>query len=216
MVPHEPAPITATFVVMMASLGEVSSTLAAVTHSIAVLIPVKSFADAKHRLAEVMGANDRAALARNMAETVIAAAAPLPVTVVCDDQQVADWATAQGAAVVWADQPGLNAAVQCGVTALAAQGVARVVVAHGDLPRATQLAPCAEFAGVTLVPDRHNDGTPVAVVPAEAGFVFAYGPGSYAKHVAEAERLGLPWRSLRDPDLGHDVDEPDDLEGAGL
>ena len=163
-----------------------------------------------------MSVDQRAALAQRMAETVIAAAAPLPVTVVCDDQQVADWATAQGAAVVWADQPGLNAAVQCGVTALAAQGVARVVVAHGDLPRATQLAPCAEFAGVTLVPDRHNDGTPVAVVPAEAGFIFAYGPGSYAKHVAEAERLGLPWRSLRDPDLGHDVDEPGDLEGAGL
>jgi 2-phospho-L-lactate guanylyltransferase (CobY/MobA/RfbA family) len=30
--------------------------------------------------------------------------------------------------------------------------------------------------------------------------------------VAEAERLGLPWRSLPDPDLGWDVDDPSDLE----
>ena len=31
-------------------------------------------------------------------------------------------------------------------------------------------------------------------------------------YVAEAQRLGLPWRSLPDPDLGWDVDEPADLE----
>jgi hypothetical protein len=29
--------------------------------------------------------------------------------------------------------------------------------------------------------------------------------------VAEAERLGLAWRSLLDPDLAWDVDGPDDL-----
>jgi 2-phospho-L-lactate guanylyltransferase len=52
----------------------------------------------------------------------------------------------------------------------------------------------------------------VAVVPVGAGFRFAYGPGSHARHVAEAQRLGLPWRSLPDPDLGWDVDEPADLE----
>ena len=32
------------------------------------------------------------------------------------------------------------------------------------------------------------------------------------RHVAEAQRLGLAWRSLPDPDLGWDVDEPADLE----
>ena len=87
-----------------------------------------------------------------------------------------------------------------------------MIVAHGDLPRATDLARCADFDGVTLVPDRHGDGTPVAVVPVDVGFRFAYGPGSHARHVAEAQRLGLAWRSLPDPDLGWDVDEPADLE----
>ena len=57
--------------------------------SIAVLIPVKAFADAKVRLEKVLDADARSALARRMAETVVAAAAPLPVTVVCDDDEVA-------------------------------------------------------------------------------------------------------------------------------
>jgi 2-phospho-L-lactate guanylyltransferase len=117
-----------------------------------------------------------------------------------------------GAEVVRVEEPGLNRAVEAGVAALAAAGTSRVVVAHADLPRATRLDHCAATEGITLVPDRHLDGTPVLVVPTDAGFRFAYGPGSYAAHVAEAERLGLPWRSLHDPDLAFDVDDPADLE----
>ena len=178
----------------------------------AVLIPLKAFRGAKARLSPVLDAGERADLARRMAETVIAAAAPLPVAVVCDDDQVADWAEGLGATVIRVDGPGLDRAVHAGIAALAVDGFDRVIVAHGDLPRATDLARCADFDGVTLVPDRHGDGTPVAVVPVDVGFRFAYGPGSHARHVAEAQRLGLAWRSLPDPDLGWDVDEPADLE----
>jgi 2-phospho-L-lactate guanylyltransferase len=179
---------------------------------IGVLIPVKAFAEAKGRLAGAIDAPDRADLARAMAATVVAAAAPLPVTVVCDDDAVDAWARSVGAEVVRVEEPGLNRAVEAGVAALAAAGTSRVVVAHADLPRATRLDHCAATEGITLVPDRHLDGTPVLVVPTDAGFRFAYGPGSYAAHVAEAERLGLPWRSLHDPDLAFDVDDPADLE----
>lgn len=177
----------------------------------AVLIPVKAFGAAKGRLAEVLDAEARADLARSMAAIVVAAAAPLPVTVVCDDDDVDAWARSVGADVVRVDGPGLNRAVEAGMDALAADGVAMVVVAHADLPRATRLDHCAGFDGITLVPDRHHDGTPVAAVPTGTGFRFAYGSGSFAAHVAEAERLGLAWRSLLDPDLAWDVDGPDDL-----
>jgi len=88
-------------------------------------------------------------------------------------------------------------------------------VAHADLPQATGLAELAGTPGdpVTLVPDRDDDGTNVAVVPASAGFRFAYGPGSFARHSEEARRLGLGPRVLRRADLAWDVDEPDDLPG---
>ncbi len=179
---------------------------------VGVLIPVKAFAEAKGRLAGAVDAADRADLTRSMAATVVVAAAPLPVTVVCDDDEVDAWARSVGAAVVRVDGPGLNRAVEFGVAALADAGFERVVVAHADLPRATRLDHCTATSGITLVPDRHLDGTPVLVVPTDAGFRFAYGPGSYAAHVAEAERLGLPWRSLHDPELAFDVDDPADLE----
>jgi 2-phospho-L-lactate guanylyltransferase len=180
---------------------------------IGVLIPIKAFADAKGRLAGAVDADGRADLARTMASTVVAAAAPLPVTVVCDDDGVDAWARSVGAAVIRVHGPGLNRAVEAGVAALAADGVSQVVIAHADLPRATRLDHCAATQGITLVPDRNLDGTPVLSVPTDAGFRFAYGPGSYAAHVAEAERLGLPWRSLHDPNLAFDVDDPADLEG---
>ena len=177
----------------------------------AVLVPVKAFVAAKRRLAPALDPSARAALAEAMAGTVLAAAAPLPAWVVCDDEGVAGWARAHGAEVVWRPERGLDGAVTDGVAALAARGFATVIVAHGDLPLATELAPVGEFDGVTLVPDRRGDGTNVAAVPATCGFGFAYGPGSFRRHCDEARRLGLPLRVLRDPALGWDVDVPDDL-----
>ena len=85
------------------------------------------------------------------------------------------------------------------------------LIAHGDLPRASNLATLCERAGVVVVPDRHGDGTNVLLVPTGAGFEFAYGPGSFAAHLAEAERLGLPVEVVHDDDLSWDIDTPEDL-----
>jgi 2-phospho-L-lactate guanylyltransferase len=178
----------------------------------AVLVPVKAFHEAKLRLAEALGEGERAALARRMATTVVAAAGGLPVSVVCDDELVAAWAASVGAEVVWCPGRGLNRAVEEGVTHLQRAGVERVIVAHADLPLADELGWAAEFDGITLVPDRHGDGTNVICVPAAAGFRFAYGAGSFARHRAEAERLGLPVRTVDAPRLAWDVDLPADLD----
>lgn len=178
---------------------------------IAVVVPVKDFTRAKVRLAEHLDATARATLARDMAGIVLAAAAPLPVSVVCDDVDVRTWAASVGADVIWTPGLGLNGAVQAGVDELARRGVATVVVAHSDLPLATSLAWVAATEGVTIVPDRRLDGTNVLAVPAAAGFRFAYGAGSFERHRAEAVRLGLPVRVVRDARLGWDVDHPADL-----
>ncbi len=179
---------------------------------VAVLLPVKSFRQAKVRLAGALTDADRAALARTMATTVVAAAAPLPVHIVCDDDEVAAWATTVGAEVIWRPGHGLNRAVTDGVEHLASIGFDRVIVAHADLPHARDLAWVADFDGVTLVPDRRDDGTNVACVPARSGFVFAYGPGSFARHQAEVARVGLALRIEREPRLAWDVDTPADLD----
>ena len=177
----------------------------------AVVVPVKAFHAAKLRLAPALSPDARAVLAREMATRVVRAAGPLPVTVVCDDEDVRAWALAAGATVHWTPGLGLDGAVHAGVDAVAAAGADRVVVAHADLPLATGLDHVVGTEGVLLVPDRWNDGTNVIALPAASGFQFSYGPGSFARHRAEAERLGLPVQIAVDQVLGWDVDVPDDL-----
>jgi 2-phospho-L-lactate guanylyltransferase len=180
--------------------------------AVAVLVPVKGFAVAKARLADVLDAPARAHLARTMADRVLAAAGGLPVTVACDDDEVAAWAESRGAEVTWTQGLDLDGAVTRGIEGLRAAGVRRAIVAHADLPRAADLTVAAGPTGVVAVPDRHDDGTNVLGVPTDAGFVFAYGPGSFARHCAESARLGLPLTVLRPADLTWDVDVPADLE----
>jgi 2-phospho-L-lactate guanylyltransferase len=181
------------------------------SRSVAVLLPVKAFHQAKLRLASALDEPARAALAQEMATKVAHAAGDLPVAVVCDDDAVAIWAGTVGASVIWRPGRGLNAAVADGVLQLAADGFDRVIVAHADLPHALDLTWVADFAGITLVPDRHDDGTNVVSLPTASGFRFAYGAGSFARHTAEVTRLGLALRVEREPRLGWDVDLPADL-----
>ncbi len=176
------------------------------------LIPVKAFHQAKRRLGVALAEPDRIQLVRSMATHVVAACTPLPVAVVCDDEEVAQWAAGLGATVLWEPGQGLNGAVGAGVARLAAGGTRWVTIAHGDLPRAHGLGTLPYFDGVTLVPDRKDDGTNVLRLPADAAFPFIYGPGSFRAHRAQASRLGLSVRILRDPDLAYDVDWPADVE----
>jgi 2-phospho-L-lactate/phosphoenolpyruvate guanylyltransferase len=182
----------------------------------AVLVPVKAFASAKVRLAPALPPAERTALARAMAEQVVRAAGTSPVAVVCDDREVATWARGQGALVIWEPGRGLNGAVEDGVAHLGRLGVHHVTVAHADLPLATDLSWVSRFPGITLVPDRREDGTNVIGAPAHSGFVFSYGPGSFARHVAEAHRLGLALRVVRSTLLSWDVDLPVDLGATPL
>ena len=179
---------------------------------VVVVVPVKAFADAKARLAPVLDPHERARLARRLADTVVAAAAPLPVVVTCDHDDVRQWALDMGHEVDWTPGLGLNGAVNATVERLATRGIPRVIVAHADLPFARNLARLADGPAVTLVPDRHEDGTNVMSVPTDAGWTFRYGPGSFALHREEAARLGLEVRVLRDRALAWDIDHPEDLD----
>ncbi len=184
--------------------------------SVAVLVPIKPFAGAKTRLAPALSGDQRACLLRAMAERVVAAAGALPVTVACEDDGVASWALERGASVLRVPARGLDHAVEEGMRALAAQGHTLAVVAHADLPLARDLSWPAAFPGVTIVPDRRGVGTNVVSLPTAAAFRFRFGPGSLARHVAEAGRVGLPLRVVHDPRLGWDVDVPDDLAVLAL
>lgn len=181
---------------------------------LAVVIPVKSFDLAKGRLAESLTPEQRATFAKEMATGVLNAAHQLPKWVVCGDKTVAAWALENSAGVIWNAPTGLNSAASAGLDWCASEGYARVLVAHGDLPLARDLTWLADQPeDVVVVTDRRNDGTNVMIVPTGVGFEFQYGPGSAAKHCAQAAALGLSHALVRDHELGWDVDLPEDLEG---
>jgi 2-phospho-L-lactate guanylyltransferase len=180
-----------------------------------VLIPLKSFHHAKARLASQLSRRQRSALAAQMAWGVVQAAAPLPTFVICDDDDVADWAAEHGVEAIVREAPGLSAAVQSGVAEMAARGIDHLIVAHGDLPLAAaavgELAQLVVPGEVRLITDARRDGTNVVSLPAGLGWRFAYGPGSCERHVAEAERLGLTIEVMQHRVFSVDLDVPDDI-----
>lgn len=179
---------------------------------LAVVIPVKSFTVAKGRLADVLSPAGREVLARQCADTVVRAAAPARAYVVCNDESIAEWARAAGATVVGQTTPGLNGAVRDGWDAAVSDGADHIVIAHADLPLAASFAHVPRGGSVSVVPDRHRDGTNVMSLPAAAQFDLHYGPGSFAAHAAEAQRRGLEFVIIEDGDLALDLDTADDLD----
>ena len=178
----------------------------------ALLVPVKSFHEAKLRLSGVLDDHAREALARTLGAIVLGSTPELATYVACDDGEVADWALGQGAFVLWTPGLGLSGAVRAGVAYLGEIGYALAVVAHADLPFIVSLASFGNEGEVTLAPDRRLDGTNVAAVPTDADFGFSYGAGSFERHREEARRLGLTLQVVHDPRLGSDVDLPSDLD----
>lgn len=184
------------------------------SHNAALLVPLKSFTSGKGRLGDSLDSGDRAELIRTLAAGVLAAARDLPAWVVCDDTEVAAFAVQHGAQVVWRGG-GLNQAVQAAFVHLGYEGFDRVIVAHGDLAEARSFS---AFVGASvpprsaiIAPDRHGDGTNVIALPTSAAFRFSYGPGSYQRHRIEASQHGLQLILAAAPELGLDVDTPEDL-----
>ena len=129
-----------------------------------VLVPIRSFDDAKSRLAGSLDPQARRALMRRMAETVVSAAHDLPVWVVTDDDEVTAWATELSTSTFAVGVNGLNPAITVAATAASRAGASRILVAHADLPYASDLR-VVTGNGVAIAPDRHRDGSNVMSLP---------------------------------------------------
>lgn len=183
-----------------------------------VVIPVRGFVSGKQRLGLLLESEERVELLAAMAQRVVSAAGDRPVAVVSSAPEVRRWAEGQGLTVL--PDPGtLDEAAHAGVAWARRLGLARLVVAHADLPFAEDVGPVTADGGCLVavaVPCHRDDGTPVLSVPTAVDFGFSYGSGSFRRHAAEAGRLDLGWRVVRDPRLSRDVDRPEDLIGLDL
>jgi 2-phospho-L-lactate/phosphoenolpyruvate guanylyltransferase len=189
-------------------------------HSISKLVrlvlPMKSFRHGKQRLAAVLTDAQRHALSLRLATELVDCNRDLDPLIVTNDPEVTQWALTKGVEVHQPLQPGLNEAVDSALQFLRNQttqagGPVSLVVAHCDLAFPRSLAFVAEFDGISIIPDRHDDGTNVLCLPINVDFVFRYGASSFANHHEMALATGKAVRVLRDASLGIDVDTPEDL-----
>ena len=107
---------------------------------------------------------------------------------------------------------GLNAELGALVGKLARQPL---LVIHADLPLLAlediaALLTEAE-SGCAIAPDREGGGTNAIALRDPTGFEFAFGPRSFARHLAAG---GVGARVVRRTGLAMDIDTPDDLDAA--
>lgn len=178
-----------------------------------VIVPVKSFRMGKQRLSGAVSLSEREELGRHLAGHVAAQveAAGLIPLVVTADPEVATWATSSGFPSLPDPGDGLDAAAAAGVT-WAEHTSSSWIVLHSDLPllHPEDVAALAEIvrSGAAVVAPSSDGGT--SAIGWRGPFQFAFGPGSFHRHLA---RLGSPTVITR---LGLllDVDSPDDLEAV--
>ena len=183
------------------------------------ILPVKSFGAAKQRLAGSLGADSRQALAQAMFIDVLSTLRRVPglegVVVVTADHIAEAVATSRHMRVL-ADtaQAGQSEAALIGIRHAVAEGFERALLVPGDTPlvQPGELAALiADECGVTIVPDRHGTGTNALLLSPPDALEPSFGDGSFARHLAAAERAGLRHRVEEVPTLALDVDTPDDL-----
>jgi 2-phospho-L-lactate guanylyltransferase len=183
------------------------------------VIPIKASPTSKSRLANVLDAAARAELVAAMLDHVVDVARDAGlIAKVC---LLGNAATVPNDVTVLPDHGGgLNAAVQAALAETTERGATRVVFVHGDLPQVTahdfDLLAAAPAGTIALAPDRHGTGTNAISLPLPeaAGFTFAFGTDSLARHRSEAQRLYLRVEEIHSQGLARDIDEPGDLPDA--
>lgn len=182
------------------------------------IIPVKGTDLGKQRLAGVLDGAGRKDLVAAMLSHVVAAVAGVEGI-----DRVALLGTSRHglpASLDLLSDPGtgLNPALASAFSTATQAGATRVVIVFADLPQLTsdEVALLAAAPDIAAAPDRHGTGTNALSLPlpAASGFTFAFGPDSFARHQAEAARIGLPLTAICCPGLQRDIDEPADLPDA--
>jgi 2-phospho-L-lactate guanylyltransferase (CobY/MobA/RfbA family) len=174
-----------------------------------VVVPLKAFGVAKHRLRRggVRGVSE---LAHDLALGVIEGCAPRHVIVLSESSAVSRFALEHGAEALESDAADLNGAVQRAYATLGSR-YDQLIIAHGDLRYPSGLGTFSPEVGVTVFADHLGTGTNVMVVPTRLDFRFAYGEHSAQRHHREAQRLGVACRVITDSPWRFDVDEPGDV-----
>ncbi len=70
----------------------------------------------------------------------------------------------------------------------------------------------AKNPSIVIATDHNGDGTNALLVRPPGLIQFDYGPGSYQRHIASAERAGIEVMTYHSDRLASDIDVPEDLD----
>jgi 2-phospho-L-lactate guanylyltransferase len=184
------------------------------------VVPVKSLAAAKTRLATALAPDERADLTLQTLKRVLAALDQPGIAarlVVSPDEAVLRATRVAGARGLRQASDGLNPGLGEARTWALAQGADALLIVLGDLPL---LAPehiaailvLADSPGtVALAPDRHGSGTNIMLLRPPDAIPLSFGPSSLIRHRAAAQVRGLAIHTYDHPATALDLDTPDDL-----
>ena len=160
------------------------------------ILPIKSFGEAKQRLAHEFDAPTRRALAQAMFSDVLVALRRAPsvdeTVVVTADNGAQRIAGGYGATVLDDDDRGHNVAALNGIRHALMSGADRTLLVPGDCPMLDPkeleelLARPVPERSALIVPDRHGTGTNALLLTPPEAMTPAFGPGSCQRHVEHA------------------------------
>ena len=184
------------------------------------IVPVKTFAQAKQRLALVLSGEERARLAEAMLcdvlEQLTAVSHLEGVLVVTADASAAQIAGSFRARHIRdLSESGVNQAVARGLDAVPAAECPVAVIA-ADVPFATSTEIAEALAqleqhSVVLTPAEADGGTNLLALRRAGLIEPSFGDGSFARHREQARKLNLNCCIFRAKGLGHDIDRAGDL-----
>ena len=188
------------------------------------LIPVKGFERGKSRLADVLGAAERAELTRTLFDHVVQVLRQAPsidhLAVVSDSPDARAHAESLGilALADSHDSRGLADVVESAQRELALRGATSLLICMSDLPELSvedieSVSRALDASDVVLVPDLMQEGTNlIAMKPATALPSCLGHEDSLSRHRDAAVGLGLSLSVQRCNGIGFDIDHPGDLE----
>ncbi len=186
------------------------------------ILPAKSFAEAKQRLAAVVQLGHRRALVEAMLSDAMVALGRTPsidhTFVVTADPNAARIALGHGAEVIDDNTSSHSDAAALGIERALLIGAHRALLVPGDCPLMDPaeleqlLALPVSGPAAMIVPDRHGDGTNALLLTPPGALTPAFGEGSRRRHIDLATSQGSTPEVVEVASLALDIDTPDDLE----
>ena len=187
------------------------------------IIPVKPLNRAKSRLSGVLSQEQRTAFAEAMLRQVLATVTDVPqvvgTLVISRDSRVLAIARDYGAKTVQeSGSPELNPALMRATEVVRTWGCTAVLVLPADLPFISRqdvvnmIEMDKDGPAVVLAPDRERDGTNALLIRPAGLIDYAYGPGSFARHVNLARDAGALVKEYTSDGMLLDIDLPEHLE----